>query len=49
MAVVRRYQVLQGKNRYYCGGYCIGSKNIGVFLFALFLIFGVMSLFFAFE
>jgi len=46
---IRRYEVLQSKNRYYFGGRCMGSKQIGIFLFALLLLVGTSLLFFIFE
>lgn len=46
---VRRYEVLQNKNRFYFGGRCMGSKQIGIFLFALFLLIGTSMLFFVFD
>lgn len=46
---VRRYEVIQNRNRFYCFGYCIGSRNISVFLFALLLIIGTTVLFFVFD
>lgn len=43
------YKVLNSKNRYYCFGLCVGSKQIGVFIFTLILIVGTTILFFIFE
>ena len=48
-SVVRKYEVLQSKNRYYFCGRCIGSEQVGIFLFALFLLIGTSVLFFVFE
>lgn len=48
-SVVRKYEVLQSKNRFYCGGRCMGSKQIGIFLFALLLLIGTSALFFIFD
>lgn len=48
-SVVRRYEVLQSRNRYYCCGRCIGSEQIGIFIFALFLLIGTSILFFVFD
>lgn len=48
-SVVRRYEVLQSKNRYYCCGRCMGSRQISVFLFALLLIITTSVLFFVFD
>ncbi|CAF0942427.1 unnamed protein product [Brachionus calyciflorus] len=41
--------VLESKNRYYCWGRCLGSQQIGVFLFTLLLITGTTLLFFIFD
>lgn len=48
-SVVRRYEVLQSKNRFYCGGRCMGSRQIGIFIFALILLIGTSGLFFIFD
>lgn len=47
--VVRRYEVLHSKNRFYFGGRCMGSKQIGIFIFALILLVGTSGLFFIFD
>lgn len=47
--VIRKYEVLQSKNRFYFGGRCMGSRQIGIFLFALFLLIGTSVLFFVFD
>jgi len=40
---------MQTKSHVYFCGYCVGSKQIGVFIFALFLIIGTIVLFFTFD
>lgn len=48
-SVVRRYEVLQSKNRFYCGGRCMSSRQVGIFIFALILLIGTSGLFFIFD
>jgi hypothetical protein len=45
----KKMKVLQSKNRFYCCGRCMGSEQIGIFIFALFLLIGTSILFFVFE
>jgi len=47
--MVRKWQFLESKNRVFCDGRCITGHNLGIFIFALFLICVTCGLFFAFD
>lgn len=46
---MRKWKLLESKNRTYCNGRCLTGQNVGVFLFALFLIVVTSGLFFGFD
>ncbi|KAL5106810.1 Palmitoyltransferase ZDHHC9 [Taenia crassiceps] len=43
------YRMHPGRNRFGCRGHCVMSKQLGLFYFTLFLLFGLSGLFFAFD
>ena len=45
----KKWQVLPGKNAYYCDGRIIMAKQKGIFYLTTFLILMVSTMFFAFE
>jgi len=47
--MARKWEILESKNRFYCDGRCLTGRDVGVFLFALFLITATTGLFFAFD
>uniref|UniRef100_A0A5K3F070 Palmitoyltransferase n=1 Tax=Mesocestoides corti TaxID=53468 RepID=A0A5K3F070_MESCO len=47
---LKRYFLLHpGRNRFGCKGHCVMSRQLGLFYFTLFLLFGLSGLFFAFD
>jgi len=47
--MVKKWEIIESKNRFYCDGRCLTGRDIGVFIFALFLITITSGLFFAFD
>ncbi|CAF1084045.1 unnamed protein product [Rotaria sordida] len=47
--MVRKWEIIESKNRFYCDGRCLTGRNIGVFILALVLIIVTSGLFFAFD
>ncbi|CAF3444367.1 unnamed protein product [Rotaria sp. Silwood1] len=47
--MVRKWELLESKNRFYCDGRCLTGRDIGVLILALFLIIATSGLFFAFD
>lgn len=45
----RKWEVFQGRNRFYCDGRLMTAPNSGVFLLTVFLITVTSLLFFIFE
>jgi len=47
--MVRKWEFIESKSRFYCDGRCLTGRDVGVFLFALVLIIVTTGLFFAFD
>ncbi|CAH1133885.1 unnamed protein product [Ceutorhynchus assimilis] len=47
--VTRKWEIFQGRNKFYCSGRFMTAPNAGVFLFTVFLITGTSTLFFVFD
>ncbi|CAF0773037.1 unnamed protein product [Adineta steineri] len=47
--MVKQWEILESKNRFYCDGRCLTGRDIGVFIFALILITITSGLFFGFD
>lgn len=47
--ITRKWEVFQGRNRFYCDGRLMTAPYSGVFLLTVFLITGTSTLFFIFE
>ncbi|KAJ8920673.1 hypothetical protein NQ315_004812 [Exocentrus adspersus] len=47
--VTRKWEVFQGRNRFYCNGRVMTAPNSGVFLLTVFLITATSTLFFIFD
>ncbi|XP_050307601.1 palmitoyltransferase app isoform X2 [Anthonomus grandis grandis] len=47
--VTRKYEIFQGRNRFYCRGRFMTAPNASWFLITVFLITGTSTLFFAFD
>ncbi|CAF1299924.1 unnamed protein product [Rotaria sordida] len=45
----RKWEFIESKNRVFCNGRCITGHNLGIFIFALFLIIAISGLFFGFD
>jgi palmitoyltransferase ZDHHC9/14/18 len=41
--------LIESKNRFYCDGRCVTGRDVGIFIFAVFLITITSALFFGFE
>ncbi|XP_030746720.1 palmitoyltransferase app [Sitophilus oryzae] len=47
--VTRKWEIFQGRNKFYCSGRFMTAPNAGVFLLTVFLITGTCTLFFIFD
>ncbi|KAH1024401.1 hypothetical protein HUJ05_003887 [Dendroctonus ponderosae] len=47
--VTRKWEIFQGRNRFYCGGRFMTAPKAGVFLLTVFLITGTSTVFFIFD
>lgn len=47
--ITRKWEIFQGRNRFYCSGRFMTAPNAGVFLLTVFLITGTCTLFFIFD
>lgn len=47
--ITKKWEVFQGRNRFYCDGRLMTAPNSGVFLLTVFLITVTSLLFFIFE
>ncbi len=46
---VRKYERFRGNNRFFCCGYLISARQIGIMVFVAILLVIVFALFLAFE
>ncbi|KAL1490563.1 hypothetical protein ABEB36_013234 [Hypothenemus hampei] len=47
--ITRKWEIFQGRNKFYCSGRFMTAPNAGVFLLTVFLITGTSTLFFIFD
>ncbi|UJR37186.1 hypothetical protein I4U23_029894 [Adineta vaga] len=47
--MVKKWEIVESKNRFYCDGRCLTGRDIGIFIFALILITITSGLFFGFD